>query len=396
MQNYKRRNSSRHLRASALRGGRFLAMGVLKKEWNSGKLLNRATLVFATLAILISCGAVAKVAKKKIFKAKFAKISLNYQSATQGLNPNGTRFNPYEIVSDEVLEKASEELDYEISKNNVWISLPESGSSSSISTDYFLYCDSGDKEAILKAILNAWAEKFESTHTASEASLNYAEPSDDTDYIFLETWLESEANDLLSYAKTRLKADKTWVNSDNVGFQSVYDEIDNFINNDIAKYKTYIIENGITKDADTLKQTIAYKDKLLLNKKNSYDAQYDNRLAAIKLYDPTLFPTISVPSISSGTYYITTTKTGLDYIYDAASVASTNATDIQTTLNDDTQLVSNMKESGTDEKADATYESLINRLTELSDKLKNLDKQYKNEKEEPYFTILIDDESEGE
>lgn len=365
---------------------------LIKKEWQSKKMLNRLTLISATLAICVACCGVAKIAKSKLNKPKQAKISLNYQTASEGQNPNGTRFNPYEIVSDEVLEMASETLGYTIDSSSVWISLPTSGSNSSISTDYYLYCDSKDGDSVLKAILDAWSTKFETTHTVSHSSLIYDEPIDDTDYIFLENWLENEATDLLSYAKTRLKADNTWVNNDNEGFQSIYDSVENFINNDIAKYKTYIIENGITKDAATLKRTIAYKDKLLLNKKDNYDAQYSNRLKAIKLYDPTLFPTISVPSISSGTYYITTTKTGLDYIYDAASIASTNATDIQTTLNDDTQLVNNMKKSGTNETAETTYKNLLNRLNELSEKLQKLDTQYKNEKEEPYFSILVDGE----
>lgn len=368
-------------------------LNLIKKEWQSKKLLNRLTLVSATLAICVSCGGVAKIAKSKLNKSKQAKISLNYQTASEGQNPNGTRFNPYEIVSEEVLKNASEKLGYEIDSGSVWISLPESGSGSSISTDYYLYCDSSNGVNVLKAVLDAWSDKFKSSHTVSQSSLTYDEPSDDTDYIFLENWLENEANDLLSYAKTRLKSDNTWVNSDNEGFQSIYDSIENFINNDVAKYKTYIIENGITKDADTLKRSIAYKDKLLLNKKANYDAQYTNRLKAIKLYDPTLFPTISVPSISSGTYYITTTKTGLDYIYDAASVASTNATDIQTTLNDDSQLLANMSKSGTDATADSMHSELVTKLNSLSEKLKSIDTEYETTQKQPYFALLVDGES---
>lgn len=366
---------------------------IIKKEWQSKKLLNRLTLVSATLAICVTFAGVVKIAKSKLDKPKQAKISLNYQTASEGQNPNGTRFDPYEIVSDEVLKTASETLGYEIDSSHVWISLPESGSSSSISTDYYLYCDSSNGVEVLKAVLDAWSDKFKSTHTVSQSSLTYDEPSDDTDYIFLENWLENESNDLLSYAKSRVKDNNKWTNDNNEGFQSIYDEIENFINNDIAKYKTYIIDSGITKDADTLKRTIAYKDKLLLNKKNNYDEQYNNRLKAIKLYDPTLFPTISVPSISSGTYYITTTKTGLDYIYDAASVASTNATDIQTTLNDDTQLLANMSDSGTDDTAEEMYTTLVEKLNTLSTKLKTIDDEYESTQKEPYFTLLVDGES---
>lgn len=366
---------------------------LIKNEWQSKKLLNRLTLASAILAICVSCAGVAKIAKSKLDNTKQAKISLNYQTASEGQNPNGTRFDPYEIVSEEVLNTASKTLGYKIDSTHIWISLPESGSGSSISTDYYLYCDSSNGVEVLKAVLDAWSDKFNSTHTVSQSSLKYDEPSDNTDYIFLENWLENESNDLLSYARTRLKDNNKWTNDNNEGFQSIYDEIENFINNDVTKYKTYIIDNGITKDVDTLKRTIAYKDKLLLNKKSNYDEQYTNRLKAINLYDPTLFPTISVPSISSGTYYITTTKTGLDYIYDAASVASANATDIQTTLNDDAQLLANMSESSTDETAEKMYRVLVKRLNKLSNKLKTIDDEYISEQEEPYFTLLVDGEN---
>lgn len=35
-----------------------------------------------------------------------ASISFNYSEAALGMNPNKTRFNAYEIVSDEVMERA--------------------------------------------------------------------------------------------------------------------------------------------------------------------------------------------------------------------------------------------------------------------------------------------------
>ena len=38
-------------------------------------------------------------------------ISLNYAKASRGLNPNGTRFNTYDILSDEVLEKHADWVD---------------------------------------------------------------------------------------------------------------------------------------------------------------------------------------------------------------------------------------------------------------------------------------------
>lgn len=366
---------------------------IIKNEWQSKKLLNRCTVVFSLLALITCCGGAVKIIKDKFTSPTLAKISLVYQSASKSENPNGTRFDPYEIVSEDVLKKASETLGYEIDSEKIWVSLPESGNSNQIATDYMVYCNDKNSTEILQAVIDAWSDVFKTTHTSNSDSTNYETPDESLDYIYLENWLETEASEIQTYAKTKLKADNTWTNDDGIGFQNIYDDITNLIDVDIKNFKTYIIQNGVSKDVDSLKSAIAYKDELLLNKQTNYQAQYDNRLDAINLYDPTLFPTISVPSISSGTYYITTTKTGLDYIYDAASIASTNATDIQKTISEDNQLISNMKKSGTDKTADDTYQTIVEKIKTLSERLQKLDEEYKNEEEEPYFRVVINGET---
>ena len=42
-------------------------------------------------------------------------IGFNYKEASRGLNPNSTRFNAYDIISDEVLEKALEQMGSDLS-----------------------------------------------------------------------------------------------------------------------------------------------------------------------------------------------------------------------------------------------------------------------------------------
>ena len=42
-------------------------------------------------------------------------IGFNYKEASQGLNPNSTRFNTYDIISDEVLEEVIQRLATEMS-----------------------------------------------------------------------------------------------------------------------------------------------------------------------------------------------------------------------------------------------------------------------------------------
>ncbi len=368
---------------------------LIKNEWNTKNILVRANVVLATMAVLVCLGGVATTVKGKLDKSVTARISLTYQNAANGLNPNGTRFNPYFIVSEEVLEKAEEKLGYEIDRSTAWISFPQVVNKSSYTTDFYInYNGKHDGEEVLKAVAGSWAELFEEKYTYNNSSASYAEPTADTDYIYLVTWLTNEASEISSYAKTRMKEDSTW-SSDGTTFRTIYDTAQNLIDVDIENFKTFIIQNGVSKDSTALINSIAYKDRLLSDKKQNYEAQYENRRYAITLYDPTLFPTISVPSISSGTYYITTTKTGLDYIYDAAANASSNSLATQRTIRDDELLVANMGKSNDEntanqEKAEQMYESLKSSIQSLGSKLQDLDDKYNTQQLEPYYRIIVD------
>lgn len=369
---------------------------IIKTEWNTKNILVRANLVLACMALLVCLGYAGVTVKGKLDKTVNARISLTYQEAANGLNPNGTRFNPYFIISEEVLKKAEEKLGYEINTSNIWISFPSTTNKTSYTTDFYInYNGDHDGTEVLQAVASSWAQLFEEKYTYNNSSVIYNEPSEDTDYIYLVTWLSNEASEISSYAKKRMKENNTW-NDDGTTFRTIYDSAQNLIDVEIENFKTFIVQNGVSKDASSLINSMAYKDRLLSDKKQNFEAQYQNRRDAITLYDPTLFPTISVPSISSGTYYITTTKTGLDYIYDAAASASSSSLATQRMIREDELLVANMDVDSNDtanlEVAEQMYEKLKDSIQSLGEKLQDLDVKYNSQQLEPYYRIVVDGE----
>ena len=369
---------------------------IIKTEWNAKNILVRANLVLACMALLVCLGYAGVTVKGKLDKTVNARISLTYQEAANGLNPNGTRFNPYFIISEEVLKKAEEKLGYEINTSNIWISFPSTTNKTSYTTDFYInYNGDHDGTEVLQAVASSWAQLFEEKYTYNNSSVIYNEPSEDTDYIYLVTWLSNEASEISSYAKKRMKENNTW-NDDGTTFRTIYDSAQNLIDVEIENFKTFIVQNGVSKDASSLINSMAYKDRLLSDKKQNFEAQYQNRRDAITLYDPTLFPTISVPSISSGTYYITTTKTGLDYIYDAAASASSSSLATQRMIREDELLVANMSDDSSDtanlEMANQMYEKLKDSIQSLGEKLQDLDVKYNSQQLEPYYRIVVDGE----
>lgn len=369
---------------------------IIKTEWNTKNILVRANLVLACMALLVCLGYAGVTVKGKLDKTVNARISLTYQEAANGLNPNGTRFNPYFIISEEVLKKAEEKLGYEINTSNIWISFPSTTNKTSYTTDFYInYNGDHDGAEVLQAVASSWAQLFEEKYTYNNSSVIYNEPSEDTDYIYLVTWLSNEASEISSYAKKRMKENNTW-NDDGTTFRTIYDSAQNLIDVEIENFKTFIVQNGVSKDASSLINSMAYKDRLLSDKKQNFEAQYQNRRDAITLYDPTLFPTISVPSISSGTYYITTTKTGLDYIYDAAASASSSSLATQRMIREDELLVANMDVDSSNtanlEVAEQMYEKLKDSIQSLGEKLQDLDVKYNSQQLEPYYRIVVDGE----
>lgn len=369
---------------------------IIKTEWNAKNILVRTNLVLACMALLVCLGYAGATVKGKLDKTVNTRISLTYQEAANGLNPNGTRFNPYFIISEEVLKKAEEKLGYEINTSNIWISFPSTTNKTSYTTDFYInYNGDHDGTEVLQAVASSWAQLFEEKYTYNNSSVIYNEPSEDTDYIYLVTWLSNEASEISSYAKKRMKENNTW-NDDGTTFRTIYDSAQNLIDVEIENFKTFIVQNGVSKDASSLINSMAYKDRLLSDKKQNFEAQYQNRRDAITLYDPTLFPTISVPSISSGTYYITTTKTGLDYIYDAAASASSSSLATQRMIREDELLVANMSDDSSDtanlEMANQMYEKLKDSIQSLGEKLQDLDVKYNSQQLEPYYRIVVDGE----
>ena len=367
----------------------------ISNEWKNG-LFSKVTILILAIAILVCFAGGFKIVKDKLSSIMSARISLTYQEAANGLNPNGTRFNPYSMLSDDIVAKAEEELGFTLDREELWLSFPQITNKSNYTTDFYInYKGSGDKRKVLETVVDLWADYYENNCTYSNDSVLFSEPSEDTDFIYLSTWLTNEANEIASYAKTRMKEDNIYFYN-GVTFKNIYDSANNIIEVDVENFKTYIVSNGISKDSVSLVNAITYKDRLLSGKKTNYEAQYKNRRNAITLYDMTLFPTISVPSISNGTYYITTTKTGLDYIYDAAANASSNSLSTQRMISDDQLLITNMSEEETNaetlKEAESMYEKLKEQITKLGKQLKELDDEYNATQIEPYYRIQIDGE----
>lgn len=306
-------------------------------------------------------------------------VSLVYQNASNGLNPNGSRYNPYLMLSDEVLDPIEKKYGVEL-EENMWLRPANRSAGATISTEYTLQCKGlSECPAILEDVADSYSEYFEKNFTINRDILDIYELPNEYDYIIEANFLEKEANKLTSFVNKRWKDNSSWYSNSSEGFANFANLLEygkNIIDVDIRNLKTYLTENGISKDADNLSDIIEYRNRLLTIDKSKAEAQYNNRREAITLYDPTLFPTISVPSINDGEYYVTTTKTGLDYIYEDAALFSDTAYQLQTTISSNALISRNMKDSAEDPVAERMINEIYEKLSEYSKMIEETDNRF--------------------
>lgn len=316
---------------------------------------------------------------------RYVVISLLYQEASEGLNPNGSRYDPYYITSEEFLSQFVDKYGDDL-YDNISVRTSSHNRGEGISTEYKVSCEAFvNCDEILTDISHTYADQFAAKYTTYDTILDYHAPENDLDYIETADYLEKEAAKINTFISKQIKKDTSWRGTDGMNYNDLLEYGKNIVDIDILNLRTFITENGLTKDAGALISKVEYRDRLLESDRSKAQAQYGNRKEAIELYDPTLFPTISVPSVSQGQYFITTTKTGLDYIFDAANFFSEDAYNFDKMLSKDALLIANMTEDRTSEEAEQMIKDIEQKMDVLIENARTLSAAYAEQK---YPTLI--------
>lgn len=230
-----------------------------------------------------------------------AGISFNYSEAALGMNPNKTRFNAYEIVSDEVMERAIRRVGLQDSLTPsqlaecLYLSPDGTGSANGseyISTNYYLSINTrklelGSRKAtdLLQSVCESYREIFQSNYCDNQSILKEklevttaCEP-----YLRLNE-LEVRAAALNRYQNARLQANKSFTDE---------------ANPDSAT-------NNFT--------TLGKKINNLMRKQQAY---YDADKKGISIYEKSMTSIMMIPTVDEASeYYMSRTKTAMDALAD--------------------------------------------------------------------------------
>ena len=341
-------------------------------------------------------------------------LSLDYEEASQGLAPNGTRFNIYEIRSREVMERLIEcaGLEGKITPEELseCISVKAthdkniSGSVNYISTSFDVkFTGKGavrdrNAEEMLSLLCKTYREFFVEHYGFNHSILSF--DVDDLkfndEYLMTVDLLELKCGQLEKYVQLRNRESKNYRDPETgITFSALEQRAKNFYDYDIAKMRSYIIENGIVNDRYGLNTMLNYKirmDRLMYNK---LIAAYDEDNEGIRLYDTAMSAIVMIPTQDQAMqYYMSRTKTGMDNMALHADEQLTGAAERMERIEYNTYLTEKLKTNGSGpaqrEKADAMIDEMQTSLEKLAADIQTVDSSYTSAKARNYLSFSDD------
>ncbi len=350
-----------------------------------------------------------------------ANISFNYSEASLGLNPNETRFNAYEIVSDAVMERAIERVGLQgsitPSQLAACISIsPDStgnvsGSDDFISTSYNISINSSSLELgsrktmdLLKSVCESYREIFLANYCDNQSILQEMLDitSDCEPYLRLNE-IEVRAERLTRYLNARLNENKSYVDEENPdsstnNFTTLGKKLSNIVDYDLPNTLAFVIEGGVARDPAMLSSILEYKNKIDGISASKSMAYYDANKDGISIYEKSMTSVVMIPTTDAlSEYYMSRTKTAMDTMARDADLSLADASAYQSDIVSTSYVIQKIQECTRDAQRLSEAQTMVNRLetaiNEITNDLFVLDKAYIKYKSQNYLAFTYYDAS---
>lgn len=297
------------------------------------------------------------------FSSSAINISANFTSVTEGKNPDGSPFNINEIISEEVLLRASEKLDGKVDAETIKKHLSISDGTSAFdiaklkqkivagSTDYSIYPNTytltysivsddikrdgvfatikavfkqiamPSQKKILSSIAESYSEYYSEKYIAGNVAMqvDWAD-TDSLDYYNKATETKLAAEKISGFIQSKYDKNPKFVSDSAIGYGELYTEIEQIISVDVENYISFVIQNGLTADKDSLLRQFTFMEKLYNETYLRHMSAYEILKEAIEFYDANTTRVVFVPAIDEErNFYMNRTKVGIDYLVEKAS-----------------------------------------------------------------------------
>ncbi len=339
-------------------------------------------------------------------------MAFNYEEAARGQNPNGTRFNESNILSDDILEqvirRGNLSLGTEQLSRCLSISTPldaekldiHQESDLKISTEYHIRCSEWvslyhtQPRIVLNLLADVYWENFVLNYAENDSILDLSfEKLEGMEYLDAKDYLEMQANKLRNYLPGYSSESSSYRAAENgETFSSLSQKIDNFIDIELERYEAFVLENGLSRDRDTYQSRMQYASRLLDTDRMKDMASHDVRIEAINMYNAYMTRFVLIPTYDANKeFYMSKTKVGVDYFADEAKEHLESATSLVEKIEHNAyasrQIGASRAAASVYEQADWQLEALKTELLNLAAQSRKLYSAYIKEKRDGYIQM---------
>lgn len=336
----------------------------------------------------------------------------NYEEASRGQNPNATRFNESNILSEHILEKVIQRgglrLSVEQLSGFLALSTPldaqkldvDQESDLKISTEYRVRCSGlvslyhTSPKAVLSLLADVYWEDFVLNYAENDSILNLTfEELEGMEYLDVKDYLKMQANKLRNYLPGYSSESSSFraLGSEET-FSSLSQKIANFIDIELERYEAFALENSLSKDRATYQSRMQYANHLLDTDRKKDMAAYDVRIEAINIYNAFMTRFVLIPTYDENKeFYMSKTKVGVDYFADEAKEHLESATKLVEEIEHNTHASQQLGRAQASQdvcaQADERIEKLKAELINLAAQCRELCSAYVREKRDGYIQI---------
>ncbi|MCH5210667.1 MAG: hypothetical protein J1F01_06840 [Oscillospiraceae bacterium] len=381
---------------------------------------NIKTIIFLMCIFIIACTVVMYFGRRD---SKSIVLSLNYEQASKGQNPNLTRYNIYELKSEEVMQKAlayaglqdvltpselSENID--IAENNSGKVIdPLDENTYYISTSYTIKYRRNREiknistDDMVALICKAYNDVFHEEYVGTTSVLQYdLGDIDGMEYIEIARLFNNKADQMIRYIEQRIQENATYrSNLTGQSFQTIRRMLQNVEAYSIKKYYSFALESGLSRNRDHYIRTLNYHNEDVLGiKYQKFMIDYNIRKETVQNYDSAMIGTVMVPSVNErNEYYMSRTNIGTDYLTRDADFSLQQGSLVERDILENNDIIAKVSASNVEESEYQKAEELIvnvdNELKNVANIADTTDKDYIKHTTKDYLTFSDYENSDG-
>lgn len=349
-------------------------------------------------------------------------IALTYPEASEGLNPNGSRFNMSNILCDEVLERAIalggfEDIGVDDLRSGLLVapaSATGAGGSDSeedeeegrktvgglVSTQFYLSFSGtgktgylGGKE-VVHAVAEAYREWFIEQYSVNPSVLDISfDDIDNYDYPQMKDYFATQLNKICNFTNAYYQKDSAFISSQTgESFLSLNTKGWDINKTELENFHSYILSYGLSKDTANYMSRLRFEH---INQCNDYryDLEaYDVRINAINRYDNDMATVVYIPTYDTdSSFYMSKTKIGIDHFSMAADQYSADAASLLDNILDQKYLLQQLNQrldhDGSYDKVDEMITDLKEQILTLAENTRDTVKDYENTTSNGYISV---------